>query len=360
MKLVKQLPDPSWQPQAKSHKSTRTKSLGWILLWLLIPLLLWWALQDIQFANIWNTLEQLNLWQILALLGLNATIILIISSRWWLLLLSQRYPTPLLRISAYRLVAFGISYFTPGPQFGGEPAQVYYLKDRHQVPVDSGVASVSLDKILELLANFTFLLFGIYAALQADLLVNFSPVQAFWIMVWPVLLLLAYSIALWAGFSPLARLLDLIPARYSAVRKLHNTVVSAEKQIGQLCRRKPVTVLSASLISLLVWGAMLIEYWLAVRFLGVQLNMAETITAVTAARISFLFPLPGGLGILEASQVLVMQSLGYDPALGISISLLMRARDIALGLTALIVGLALSRHKRRIDTPVWLAKDQYE
>ena len=95
---------------------------------------------------------------------------------------------------------------------------------------------------------------------------------------------------------------------------------------------------------------MLIEYWLALRFLGVNLNLVETVTALTAARISFLFPLPGGLGLLETSQVLVMLALGYPRALGVSLSLLMRGRDIILGLAALVIGLILSRKRGRVDS----------
>lgn len=349
MKSLRRTSGPARPDQEKNTGKVRSKFSWWYVLWLLIPLLLWWALRDIQFIDIWNTLKQLKFWQILVLLGANVIIALLIGSRWWLILQSQSYPIPLLRVSAYRLVAFGISYFTPGPQVGGEPAQVYYLQDRHQVPVDSAVASVSLDKILELLANFTFLFFGIYAALRAGLLVQFSPARAFWVILWPVLLLLAYSFALWAGLSPLNWLLGLLPERSDAIRLMRRIIGSAEEQIGQFCRKNPSTVLLASLLSLLIWVVMLVEYWLALRFLGVHLNLVETVTALTAARISFLFPLPGGLGLLEASQVLVMQSLGYDPSLGISISLLMRARDIVLGLVALAVALTLSRQGSRVN-----------
>jgi uncharacterized membrane protein YbhN (UPF0104 family) len=52
---------------------------------------------------------------------------------------------------------------------------------------------------------------------------------------------------------------------------------------------------------------------------------------LTAARIAFMLPSPGGLGTLEASQVLMFEVLGFNPALGISISLLVRGRDLLLG-----------------------------
>ena len=66
-------------------------------------------------------------------------------------------------------------------------------------------------------------------------------------------------------------------------------------------------------------------------FLQAQLSVEQTLAALTAALFAFLMPLPGGLGALEASQVYVMTAFGHPAAIGIGISLLMRARDILNG-----------------------------
>ena len=95
---------------------------------------------------------------------------------------------------------------------------------------------------------------------------------------------------------------------------------------------------------------LLAEYWLTLRFLGVQLNLSQTIGALAAARIAFLTPLPGGIGALEASQVIVLQALGFHPAMGISVSLLIRARDLTLGGIGLWWAAVLSR--KRIVEPL--------
>ena len=69
---------------------------------------------------------------------------------------------------------------------------------------------------------------------------------------------------------------------------------------------------------------------------------------MTATRLAFLTPLPGGLGALEAGQVLAMQTIGLDPALGISVSLLIRARDLAFGLAGMGIGARLSGRGERL------------
>ncbi len=324
------------------------KSVSWLLLlWLLVPLLIWWAVRDIRLGEILAALGRLGAAQILILIGLNGVVILLMAGRWWLILRAQGYPIPYLSVAGYRLVSFGISYFTPGPQFGGEPAQVHYLRTRHAISTTTALASVSLDKILELLASFLFLLIGVSAALLSGLLVDLAPFQVVAWIAAPFALLCVYSLALWKGKTPLAGLLSRLPKRGEWVRKLEKAIFAAEAQIGEFCQQKPRAVLAASLFSLLTGGAMMLEYWVTLSFLGIQVNILQAIAVLTAALIAFLFPLPGGLGALEASQVLAMTALGFTPALGLSASLLIRARDVSLGALGLLLGGLLTRKRKR-------------
>lgn len=328
------------------------KKHPWLqLLWLLVPVLVIWSVRDAPLADILRALSSLSVAKILLLAALNTIILLLVSGRWWLILRAQGHTIRYLSVAAYRLVAFGISYFTPGPQFGGEPAQVYYMRNRHGISTSSALASVSLDKILELLANFGFLLVGIFAALGSGLLAELAPIQAVAWMAGPFILLLTYTLAIWKGKSPLASLLTRLPQRRGAILRLTRATALAEEQISQFCQRKPLVVLGASVLSILIWGVMTLEYWLALRFLGIQVDLLQAVAALTAARIAFLFPLPGGLGALEASQILAMEALGLNPALGLSISLLIRGRDITLGGLGILLGGIMTRRRARVVVP---------
>ena len=129
------------------------KKHPWLqLLWLLVPVLVIWSVRDAPLADILRALSSLSVAKILLLAALNTIILLLVSGRWWLILRAQGHTIRYLSVAAYRLVAFGISYFTPGPQFGGEPAQVYYMRNRHGISTSSALASVSLDKIQEIQA----------------------------------------------------------------------------------------------------------------------------------------------------------------------------------------------------------------
>ena len=137
------------------------------LFWLALAVaLLWLTLRAVPLDEVWGRLSRLEPGQVLLLAAINVLVLLTFSLRWWLLLYAQGYVLPYLNLVGYRLATFAVSYFTPGPHFGGEPLQVYLVTARHGVPVSASLAAVVLDKILEMLANFAFLVAGILIVLR--------------------------------------------------------------------------------------------------------------------------------------------------------------------------------------------------
>lgn len=304
------------------------------LLWLIVPFLITWAFRDVSFYEVSLVLRRLSLTQVAILIGLNLVIILLFSSRWWLISRHQGHVLPYMNLVYYRLAAFGISYYTPGPQFGGEPLQVHLLRRRHQVPMEAAVAGVTLDKLLELSVNFTILFAGLaFVLLDAPLLNHgFSSLLLFaaFVLILPSI----YLVALILGFRPISwlfRRLVILTHRYSFLRRLQSGALSTERQVSSISRSQPHLIIVSLILSLLIWTLAILEYHLTLTFLGASLTLPQTVTLLTAARIAFLTPLPGGIGVLEAGQVFTISALGFDPALGISASLLIRARDLTLG-----------------------------
>jgi uncharacterized protein (TIRG00374 family) len=310
------------------------------LLWLTVPLLLlWWALRTIPLQEVWTALTRLGLLQILALIAANVVVLLLFSGRWWLILRAQGYSIPYLTLVGYRLAAFGVSYFTPGPQFGGEPLQVHLVERRHHVPRSAAISTVTLDKSLELVSNFAFLSLGVVAILQWQVFPGMVGKQAMFFALVLLVLSAGFLLAIWAGQHPVSGLWQLgasirIKPNHqssSIPQRVYQTIKESEKQATDFCHNHPLTMGLALLLSVISWASIIGEYWLALHLLGLSLTPGQVVSALTAARIAFLLPMPGGLGALEASQVLALNALGLNPAVGISLSLLIRARDVALG-----------------------------
>jgi uncharacterized membrane protein YbhN (UPF0104 family) len=102
-----------------------------------------------------------------------------------------------------------------------------------------------------------------------------------------------------------------------------------------------LNLLLLSMLSGLIWILMIFEYRITLSFLGVTPTPGQVVIAMTAGRLALLTPVPGGLGALEASQVLATQALGWGAQVGLALSIVIRARDLLLagfgvGLGALI------------------------
>ena len=316
-----------------------------LLAFLAIPLL-WWSLRDIPLPEIYDTLLGVSPLGLLGLALLNGFIFLLLTSRWWLLIRALGNRLPFLSLVGYRLAAFGITYFTPGPQFGGEPLQVHLVQSRHHLSGSVALAGVAMDKLVELLVNFSFLVFGLMLVFHFRLL--HSPISSLTLFITLGMLVLPviYLLLLRMGYHPFTTLLSR-PVKLekwkTAFWRIKLPVESAEEQVAGLLRHKPKALGGALTISLLAWICMIAEYWLALRVLGIHLEPFQVIFALTAVRIAFLLPFPAGVGALEAGQVAAMQMLGVEPALGISVSLLIRARDLSLGVLGLWLGGLLTR-----------------
>lgn len=325
---------------------TLTRRRSQSLLLVAAVLLLAWVFTSVPLRDIWATLQTLRAHEIVILVGGNILVLLVLTGRWWSILRTQHQQVSLFQLLRYRLTAYSVSYVTPGPQFGGEPLQVYLLGSRHGISRGTATASVLLDKALELLTNFAFLALGTLVLVEWRIFSAMVGTRALAFALSLLALILVYMVALGFAKRPLTGLLELMPIPHHLLpaavqtmsRTLYNTIADGEMEAARLCRRRPRAIIRASTLSTLALAAMLVEYWLMVRFLGVEITFIQAIIALTAARIAFLLPFPGALGALEASQILVFTALGFPPAAGISVSLLIRARDVTLAAVGLWLG----------------------
>jgi uncharacterized protein (TIRG00374 family) len=312
------------------------------LVWPAALLLVALSLRSVDWREVRGLLAAIAAWQWMALLAVNTLILLIFSGRWWSILTGLGRRIGYVRLSGFRLAGFAVSYFTPGTQFGGEPVQIHLLAQRERVPGVTATASVALDKALEVIANSTFLAFGVVISLRLQILQSRQaiPLGA----VAGVLLLIPLGL-LWAWLkdrrplSALAReLADRWSRRWAKLAMLRGYAEETEAELVRFCQQQPRPMVLAMGFSMLSYAGMVAERWLMLRFLGVELAPAQTIAVVTASRLAFLLPLPAALGALEASQILALEALGLDAATGAALALIIRLRDILFGGLGLILG----------------------
>ena len=308
---------------------------GWLLV---LSGLLYFALRNAPLIEIWQTLKTLKGSQIALILVINAFVIGLMTARWWIIVHAENPSIPFLPLVGYRLSVFGLSYFTPGPQVGGEPLQVIYLQRNHGLSFARATSAVIMDKLLEFLVNFVLIGVGAWAILRVGLVsgtgirLNLSLIGLAVLLIWPVV----HVALLYRGIAPISRIL----LRQPFIQKDHQSirlVVVAERMASAFCRkhvRSMFAAIGASLLSIL---GIVLEYYLMVSFLGMRINAVQIFASLTAMQVAFLMPLPGGLGALEASQVFALGVFGQPASAAISLTLLMRGRDILNGGVGLLL-----------------------
>ena len=308
------------------------KKLATLALWGAGFLLLFWALRRVSWPDLWAILRSLSPAELALLILLNIGVLLALTRRWQAFVATLPQAIPFSTLFKARLASFSVSYFTPGPQFGGEPMQVIALHQK-QIPASLATATVALDKLVELLVNFTVLGLGVVALWS----VGIGDVRSrTWVSILALSLISIpgfYLFLLWRKKHPFAALFRWMAARRGEGKVQRGLSILAESEAlaGELARTRPVVFLHSLVWASLAWALMLLEYALSARFLGASLSPVQTLAALAAARFAFLLPMPGGLGALSASQVLVFGAMGFDPNSAMALVLYIRGRDLITG-----------------------------
>ena len=300
-----------------------------VLLWAAALILVAWVLGQLPLAAIVQSVARLSPVQWLAWIGINLSIILLATRRWQVFIDMLDVPVRFGELLMMRQAGQAVSFMTPGPQFGGEPLQVFWLWQR-KLPIHSALLAVGLDRFYELWINFSLLLLGVFLLLA-------SPAADIvdWRKIAVVLLLVLLMLSLLGGLllKQPERVLDWLK-RVTGHWQHHPRLqqIQAHRQrLGRDLRRvmaeqKPA-LLRAFILSLCGWAGLIGELWLLLGFFDLTLDFSAFLCILVSMRLAFLLPLPGGIGTLEAALFLAFQYLGLPTAAAIGVIALMRLRD---------------------------------
>jgi len=342
-------PIPETQPPAGMIRTQRRSFLYFLrafAVYSVLALLLYFALRNVPLDEIWGTLQGLRPWQIAVLFGLNLFIYMLFTLRWWIIVRAENKLVTYFPLLLVRIAVFGVSYFTFGPHVGGEPLQVFYLQRKYKLTFTHATASVIMDKLLELLANFFLLAVGLTAVFQAGILSTnggrswLSLSGLVILCMWPPV----HILLLYKRKYPVSAILRGVPF-IKKDSKIVRFIAASERLAGAFCRRHLSSLLSAIIVSLCAAAGMVSEFTLIANFLGIRLPFWQTVAAWTAGWLALLAPLPGGLGALEASEVFALGVFGVSAASAIGVTLVMRGRDLLIG------GLGLLLAGKSINLP---------
>ena len=260
---------------------------------------------------------------------IHLVLIAVMGMAWWALLPGTR-----LWISIWgRLVRDAASEVLPLSQVGG-----YVLGARSialtGVPGTSAAASTIVDVSLEFIAQIAF------TGLALAWLIRLWPEA-------PVALPVATGLAAAAilaagllvaqrrGFGSIDRVAGIL-GRAWLEKTAAIGAAALHAAIGEIYRRR-CRLCASFILHLFCWIAATVEIWLALRLAGTPLDFGVVlvIEGLLYAVRSVAFAIPNAVGVQEGAYIMLGGSFGLTPEIALALSLLKRARDLALGLPVL-------------------------
>ncbi|WP_333879313.1 lysylphosphatidylglycerol synthase transmembrane domain-containing protein [Methylobacter sp.] len=301
-----------------------------LLLWLAALILVGWILGQLPLATIVQSITKLSLEQWLAWIALNLGIILLATERWRVLTNILHVPVRFGELLIIRQAGQTVSFITPGPQFGGEPLQIYWLCQRNRLPIHCALLALGLDRFYELWVNFGVLLIGVLLLLVSPIA---EVVDSQEISLVLLLILLTLSLFGWLILKQPERVFGWIKrvARHWQHHPRLQNIETHWQRLGSdvkriMEERKPA-LLRAFILSIVGWVGLIGELWLLLSFFDLELDGYAFLVIVVSMRLAFLLPLPGGIGTLEATMFWAFQFLSLPTTGAMGLIALMRLRD---------------------------------
>lgn len=303
------------------------------LLWIFALLLAGWTLSHLPLTEISLGLTALNLQDYLVWGLANITIILVFNYRWWLLGKAVQAPLDFWQLLFIKQAGQSISFITPGPQFGGEPVQIYWLWRRAKIALHKALLSLGLDRFFELWVNFSVLVLGVLLLITSP-----AGATADWEKILATLIGLLGLLSL-VGFALLKQpqwlnqRLGKVTHHWQSHRYLHS-IKTQWNLLGDDLRRclqhEKKLLGSAILLSLAGWAGLFIELQLILWMSDANTNLTGFLLLFVAMRLAMLLPLPGGIGTIEAAVFWVFQYLNLPMESALTVIALMRLRDVVV------------------------------
>lgn len=259
--------------------------------------------------------------------------------RWKMILRAQGLDTRAKDLGKLWLVGFAMDYLTPVALFGGEAFRIYLTKKKFNFSWEKSAASVVIDKILD---GTLFLMFVI-AGILAFLFYGYFPSR---MMAWLVALIILGLLGLLLLFyfkavnreSVLEWFLKLFGIRKEKIKNTKNgkIIFDTEKEVIRFFSPKRKAFWKGLGLSFLRYFLLFLRAALLIFFLKEGVEVPRALAIYGFANLALLFPLPAGLGSLEAASAFSFGTLGLGFATGTIFGMVWRGADLFLCLIGLV------------------------
>lgn len=309
------------------------------LVWVCGVILFVFLLTRVGLRRIWGIIQNVSAVNLLLLFALRLVYWVLRTAGWNMVVNAYGRPVGFLRLFQARIAGHAISYLTPSSHFGGEPIRALMLKT---IDRKTALASVIVDKTIELLATLSFLIAGFVIGIARLSWPPGTIILSLSAIVIAASLIVAFYLRQKKGILTwIFDTLEKLRIRFSFIQKNREKIKETDRLIMSFykdhrARFRQVFALYALLI--LFWTG---EIHFTILFLNGQgVRFLDSFLIVTLGILAFLLPtVPAALGTYELTYLGLFLVFGLGADLAMAVTLLRRTLALfwaGIGLLAML------------------------
>jgi uncharacterized protein (TIRG00374 family) len=251
-----------------------------------------------------------------------------LSWRWGYILSGLDGGPSLLRLTLYRSAAHSLAVLVPSGKLGGDPLRAW-LAARDRVAPGKAIASVAIDRTIEVASTAPFSLFFGFLLLQHGI-----P-QLERVMIAVCVGTFGLAVGIFVAVRRLRRGAGLVTPlalrmrldRFRFVDRQLDVMADSEASAARLVeqsQRMFGAFVAGFVANLLVIG----EFFLLLAAFGLPTDPIAIVAAIFATGAAHMLPVPAGIGVLEGATMWLFQLLGYSADVGLAVGLAARLREL--------------------------------
>ncbi|MFT5571908.1 MAG: hypothetical protein ACI9FR_000829 [Cryomorphaceae bacterium] len=268
----------------------------------------------------YQTLKGANIFYLLLCIGVGVLINMCSALKWWMLIRSQKMHAGYWRVFSYYLIGQFYNLFLP-TSVGGDVVRAYEL-GKHSGRQADAVASVFVERYTGVLT--------LLALAGAAVLLQLSKFNVDFIIVSLVLFTIGLGFIAWMLFDSRvyaftkSAVIRLLPMSKGVFIKLDKLIAS----LGRFAQ-DPSALTWAFVNSMVFYFIAVLNVWLTAMVFQVDVSFWHMLAATPIIMLIMNIPLSlGNIGLMEFAYSSVLVLMGYEPALGLSVAILMRLKSL--------------------------------
>ncbi|MBE66420.1 MAG: hypothetical protein CMQ30_07105, partial [Gammaproteobacteria bacterium] len=301
------------------------------LIWFAASVLIILTILELPIGDMLPRIRAISISVWTTLLLVNLIILFLAVKRWQILSQIFGIEISFARLFIIRQAGSTFSFVTPGPQFGGEPLQAYWLNRGQGIPIDNTIASIGADRFIEVFINFSLLFLGILLVIRGNIEADLSN-AVFFVSLSLISLLTLLSLLLYKHRFIISTLFSLygLVFRKASDKDQEQRIITSISMIFSRIEKEKLRVTFAIVIGVFGWFALIFELYLMMSALNLTPDLYEIALVMIGIRIALLMPIPGGVGTMETSLIWSFGVLGLSMVGAGGVIALNRIRDLII------------------------------